>query len=70
MKESDWLKLIVWGICTLFVIDWVFTLINLSSTIGNIIGLLLGGVFTWLSIKTKCFIGINFKKNKENEESI
>lgn len=39
MKERDWLKLIVWGICTLFVIDWAFT---------------------WLSIKTKCFIGINF----------
>lgn len=62
MKESDWLKLIVWGICTLFVIDWVFTLINLSSTIGNVIGVIFGIGFIWFSIKTKCFTGINFKK--------
>jgi hypothetical protein len=50
---------------------WGFNLINLPSTIANIIGLAIIVAVAYISAKTKCFTTINFnnkQKKKENEE--
>lgn len=62
MESSNWLKIVVWLLCLLIVGDWAFDLINLSSTIANLIGVGLGIGFAWLSVKTRCFTEIIFKK--------
>ena len=69
MKSSNWLKIVVWVLCLLIVRDWVFDLINLSSTIANLYGVALLTGFVWLSSETKCFTKINFKNKNKNEES-
>lgn len=69
MESSNWLKLVVWVLCLLIVGDWAFDLINLSSTIANIFGVVLLIGFIWVSSKTKCFTKINFKNKNKNEES-
>ena len=68
MESSNWLKIVVWVLCLLIIGDWVFDLINLSSTIANLFGVALLTGFIWLSAETKCFTEINFK-NKKNEKS-
>ena len=69
MKSSNCLKIVVWVLCLLIVSDWVFDLINLSSTIANLFGVALLTGFVWLSSETKCFTKINFKNKNKNEES-
>ena len=69
MESSNWLKIVVWVLCLLIVGDWAFDLINLSSTIANLVGVALLIGFIWVSSKTKCFTEINFKNRNKNEES-
>ena len=69
MESSNWLKIVVWVLCLLIVGDWVFDLINLSSTIANLVVVALFIGFVWVSSKTRCFTEINFKNKNKNEES-
>ena len=68
MESSNWLKIVVWVLCLLIVSDWVFDLINHSSTIANLFGVALLIDFVWISSKTKYFTRIILKKHKNNEE--
>lgn len=69
MENSKWLKIVAWVLCLLIAVDWTFDLINLSSTIANLIGVAIGIGFAWISVKTKCFTEINFKNTNKNEET-
>jgi hypothetical protein len=65
------LKFFIWLLFVMSTTTWGFNLINLSSTIANIIGLTIIVAVVYVSVKTKCFTIINFnnkQKKKENEE--
>jgi hypothetical protein len=68
MKNS--IKFFIWLLVVILTTTWGFDLINLPSTIANLIGVTLLFAIGCISVKTKCFTTINLTKNKkENEES-
>lgn len=65
------LKIFIWLLFVMGTTTWGFNLINLPSTVANIIGLAIIVAVAYISAKTKCFTTINFnnkQKKKENEE--
>lgn len=65
------LKFFIWLVFVMGATTWGFNLINLPSTIANIIGFAINVAVVYVSVKTKCFTTINFnnkQKKKENEE--
>lgn len=65
------LKFFIWLLFVMGTTTWGFNLINLASTVANIIGLAIIVAVVYVSAKTKCFTTINFnnkQKKKENEE--
>lgn len=70
-KMNDVVKIFIWLVFVMGTTTWGFNLINLPSTIANIIGLAIILAVAYVSAKTKCFTTINFnnkQKKKENEE--
>lgn len=68
---NNMLKFFIWLFFVMATTTWGFNLINLPSTIANIIGLAIIVAVVYVSAKTKCFTTINFnnkQKKKENEE--
>lgn len=63
-----WVKVAIWFVCFMFLVDWSFELITMDSTIANIAGFALAMVTFYFTLKTKCFTTITFKKQK-NEKS-
>lgn len=62
------LKFFIWLLFVMSTTTWGFNLINLPSSIANIVGLSLLFAVGYISIKTKCFTTITFnKKTKKNE---
>ena len=68
MKTATFVKVCVWVLCLLGVIEGGFTLISASDTLLNLIGILLIVAFTFISYKTHFFINIKTtrKDGKEN----
>ena len=63
-----YVKVAIWFVCFMFLVDWSFELITQPSTIANLLGIALA-IFTFcLTLKTKCFTTITFKSHK-NEKS-
>lgn len=56
--------LIIWMIFLFGVLSFGYDLINKSSTVGNIAGVITLVVFALISIKTKCFTSITIKSKK------
>lgn len=68
---SNAVKIFIWLLFVMSTTTWGFNLINLPSTVANIIGLAIIVAVAYVSAKTKCFTKINFnkkQKKKENEE--
>ena len=68
---NNMLKIFIWLLFVMSTTTWGFNLINLPSTVANIIGLAIIVAVVYVSVKTKCFTTINFnnkQKKKENEE--
>ena len=61
-----YIKIVSWIICFSILIDISFSLLNESSSIANIIGFAIMAFNIWMTAKTKCFLNINFKKNKKD----
>ena len=57
-------KVSIWLICLMFVVDWAFELITMDSTIANIAGFATAIATVYVSVKTKCFTSITFKTRK------
>lgn len=57
--------LIIWMIFLFGVLSFGYDLINKSSTVGNIAGVITLVVFALISIKTKCFTSITIKSKKK-----
>lgn len=57
--------LIIWIIFLFGVLSFGYDLINKSSTVGNIAGVITLVVFALISIKTKCFTSITIKSKSK-----
>lgn len=64
LKNKEIVKLSIWVILLLLILEAVFSMINSSCTVFNILGILLFIAFITVSIRTKCLIKFNLKKNK------
>lgn len=58
------MKVFIWAILSLILLDISYTLINAPSTIANILGVTLIFIGIMISIKTRCFTQF---KNKKDE---
>lgn len=65
MNCSTFIKLLIWYITLLLVVEFSFSLINESDTLLNIIGGVILSLFALASYKTNCFTLIKFKKDEE-----
>jgi type III secretory pathway component EscT len=64
-----WVKVAIWFVCFMLLLDWSFGLITQPSTIANLLGIALA-IFTFcLTLKTKCFTTITFKKHKDEKSN-
>lgn len=59
-------KILIWFITFMFLIGTSLDMISEPNTIENILGLIIGYVVVFVSIKTRCFTNIKFKKKNEN----
>lgn len=62
MKISIFVKILIWFIINLFVIEWSFDLVSTNDTFLNIIGFVLFATHALIGIKTHCFTTIKFTK--------
>ena len=62
-------KVAIWFICLMFVVDWAFELITIDSTMANIAGFAIMIATIYLSIKTKFFTSITFKTHKNEKDN-
>jgi hypothetical protein len=65
---SNLIKIPIWFICFVLVLNFALDMVNESSTVANIIGILVAVFAVYVSVKTECFTNINLKKNKTNEK--
>ena len=65
MNSSTFIKLLIWYIALLLVVEFSFSLINESDTLLNIVGGAILSLFALASYKTNCFTLIKFKKDEE-----
>lgn len=69
LNNKEIIKLSIWIVSFLLIFELILVMINASSTILNILGLLLMIAFITISFKTKCLTNFNFKKNKNNKNN-
>lgn len=62
-------RLVVWFICFILLLDWSFELITMASTIANIAGIVIAFAACYVTLKTKCFTTITFKKHKDEKSN-
>lgn len=62
-------KILIWFIIFMFLISMSLDMISEPNTIENIIGLIVGYITIFVSIKTRCFTNIKFKKKNEGSNS-
>ena len=67
MKNSTIAKFSVWIILTIGVSNAILSMINASSSIANVLAILLTIAYITISIKTKCLT--NFKFNKDEKSN-
>lgn len=65
---SDFVKVVVWFVCLMLVLDLSCELITMASTITNILAVAIMTAMAAITLVTKCFTTITFKKHK-NEKS-
>lgn len=59
-----------WLVSFLLIFELILVMVNTSSTILNILGLLLMIAFITISVKTKCFINLNLRKKTKKQKKI
>lgn len=62
MQTSTFIKILLWVICLIGVIEAGCSFVSMADTILNIIGVVLMATFAFVSYKTKCFTYIKIKK--------
>jgi hypothetical protein len=62
MQTKTFIKILLWVICLIGVIDVGCSFVSMADTILNIVGVVLMATFAFVSYKTKCFTYIKIKK--------
>lgn len=62
MQTKTFIKILLWVICLIGVIEVGCSFVSMADTILNIIGVVLMTTFAFVSYKTKCFTYIKIKK--------
>lgn len=66
---NSYVKVAIWFVCFMFLVDWSFGLITMASTMANIVGIAIAIATFYLTLKTKCFTTITFKTNKNEKDN-
>lgn len=64
-----WVKVAIWFVCFMFILDWSFELITMDSTVANLVGVAIAIATFYFTLKTKCFTIITFKKHKDEKSN-
>lgn len=62
MQTKAFIKILLWVICLIGVIEVGCSFVSMADTILNIVGVVLMATFAFVSYKTKCFTYIKIKK--------
>lgn len=62
METKTFIKILLWVICLIGVIEIGCSFVSMADTILNIVGVVLMATFAFVSYKTKCFTYIKIKK--------
>lgn len=62
METKTFIKILLWVICLIGVIEVGCSFVSMADTILNIVGVVLMATFAFMSYKTKCFTYIKIKK--------
>ena len=62
MQTKTFIKILLWVICLIGVIEVGCSFVSMADTILNIVGVVLMATFAFVSYKTKCFTYIKIKK--------
>lgn len=66
MSNKQIVKFSVWLILTIGVSNAILSMINASSTIANVLAILLTIAYITISIKTKCLTNLKLKKDEKS----
>lgn len=64
MKGKEILRLSIWLLSAVLMVNIVCPMMNLPNTFMNILGVLLMVLFVVVSVNTDCFLKLKLKKNK------
>ena len=64
-----WIKVAIWFVCYMFILDWSFELITMDSTMSNLVGIATAIAIFYFTLKTKCFTTITFKTHKDEKSN-
>ena len=64
-----WVKVAVWFVCFMLLLDWSFGLITMASTMANLVGIAIAIATFYFTLVTKCFTTITFKKHKDEKSN-
>lgn len=56
------IKLLIWAICTILIIELGFALLSIADTLANISGIIVIALYIFVSIKTVGFTNIKISK--------
>lgn len=62
MQTKTFIKILLWTICLIGVVEISCSFVSMADTILNILGVVLMASFAFISYKTKCFTYIKIKK--------
>ena len=68
LNNKEIAKVSFWLVSFLLIFELILVMVNTSSTILNILGLLLMIAFITISFKTKCFINLNLRKKTKKKK--
>ena len=66
---NSYVKMAIWFVCFMFLVDWSFELITMASTMANIVGIAIAIATFYFTLKTKCFTTIIFKTRKNEKDN-
>lgn len=66
---SYFVKVVIWFVCLMFVLDLSCELITTTSTIANILAVAIMTAMAAITLVTKCFTIITFKKHKDEKSN-
>ena len=66
---NSYVKMAIWFVCFMFLVDWSFELITMDSTMANLVGIALAIAIFYFTLKTKCFTTITFKTHKNEKDN-